>query len=534
MLLSFGAHGQASLDGSLQHRLDSVALADVPTGGPGMATAIIRDGQVIYQQVAGYANLEDSTLLSATSRFNIASNGKQFTALGILLLVEAGELALTDDVRKYVPELYPHFDQTITLAQLLTHRSGLRDVYDLWSLQGYTWWEQPFTQSDALLLLAQQQDLNFEPGTEYLYSNSNYMVLAEVITRVSGQSFSEYMDGVFAKLGMPNTHFEPNPLAMEGVVARPYFNFDTWVTYDWTWNIVGDGNLFSSLADQVQWERLLQGAVSSEIPQRVLRASQLPVPGYPEANYGYGLEFGEWQGQPYRYHEGATGAWKAITMRVPGQGVTLITLTNSGKIGPTYQTYRMAEVLLGASESGDDDFPIVPPPSVGNFSTEELAGVYLTPEYYRFDLVQQGEKLILKRDNRSDVELERERGDVFHQTYDPPFKQAFARDATGRLTVTAYYPGVHPFTLTKPAPIPDGFDYVGLNGTYGNDETGTQFSVTHQGGSQYEVMYNGQELLGQLVSPEKMLVSGYVLEIRSAHEFWLSNDRLRRVSFVRQ
>ena len=253
MLLSFGAHGQASLDGSLQHRLDSVALADVPTGGPGMATAIIRDGQVIYQQVAGYANLEDSTLLSATSRFNIASNGKQFTALGILLLVEAGELALTDDVRKYVPELYPHFDQTITLAQLLTHRSGLRDVYDLWSLQGYTWWEQPFTQSDALLLLAQQQDLNFEPGTKYLYSNSNYMVLAEVITRVSGQSFSEYMDGVFAKLGMPNTHFEPNPLAMEGVVARPYFNFDTWVTYDWTWNIVGDGNLFSSLADQVQW-----------------------------------------------------------------------------------------------------------------------------------------------------------------------------------------------------------------------------------------------------------------------------------------
>ncbi|TAE50874.1 MAG: class A beta-lactamase-related serine hydrolase, partial [Bacteroidetes bacterium] len=273
--------------------LDSIATQDVPKNAPGIATAIIQDGNVMYEKYAGYADLTDSTLIRNSTRFNIASNGKQFTALAVLTLVDQNKLNLSDDIRKWFPELYPQIKAEITIQHLLTHTSGIRDCYDLWSLQGYTWWKESFNNNDVLALIAKQTGLNFQPGTTYLYSNTNYILLALIVEKASKKTFVEYTNEMFEQLNMPNTSFESDFTKIRGQIARAYFNFETWKTYNWIWNVCGDGNIFSSLEDQIQWEKLVQGKGISTFSRKTILESQEVIKGSTVDNYGYGLEFGK-------------------------------------------------------------------------------------------------------------------------------------------------------------------------------------------------------------------------------------------------
>ena len=191
-------------------RLDSIATQDVPKGAPGIATGIVSNGKIVYERVAGYANLVDSTLITRNTRFNKASNGKQFTALAILVLVDEKKISLTDDIRKYLPTIYTKLNSEITIENLLNHTSGIRDVYDLWSLMGLTWWKHTFSNKDVLELVEKQQELNFNPGSKYSYSNTNYILLTVIIEKVTGISFVAYTNDLFKKLNMPNTSFEDN------------------------------------------------------------------------------------------------------------------------------------------------------------------------------------------------------------------------------------------------------------------------------------------------------------------------------------
>ena len=128
----------------LVHVLDSIASKDVPKGAPGIATGIVLDGEIIFERYYGFSDLSDSIRIGPNSRFNIASNGKQYTAIAIMKLMEENKLSLDDDIRTFFPELFSNIKDPIQIRHLLNHSSGIRDVYDLWSLQGLTWWEHTF------------------------------------------------------------------------------------------------------------------------------------------------------------------------------------------------------------------------------------------------------------------------------------------------------------------------------------------------------------------------------------------------------
>lgn len=250
--------------------LDSIAIADVPENAPGIATGIVMNGEIVYTKNSGYANLKDSVLINEKSRFNIASNGKQFVALAILSLEDEGKLKLNEDIRKYFPNLYPKIDHEITIANLLNHSSGIRDVYNLWALQGITWWEHTYSNQDAIKMLAKQKELNFLPGEKYSYSNSNYILLAEIVGMASNIGFIDYTNQMFQDLNMPNTFFVDDHTSIEGPISKPYFNFETWFNYDWIWNIHGDGNLFSTLEDQLEYEKILQTKTNDRFTEKIL------------------------------------------------------------------------------------------------------------------------------------------------------------------------------------------------------------------------------------------------------------------------
>jgi CubicO group peptidase (beta-lactamase class C family) len=188
-------------------RIDSIFVEINRTDRPGCSMAIFRDGETLYAKGYGMGNLEYGIALSPRSVFHIASISKQFTAFAVELLVDEGLVSWDDDIRTYVPEI-PEYGPTITLRHLVHHTSGIRDQWNLLGMAGWRWQADLVTQHDAIDVMSRQRTLNFEPGTEYLYSNSGFTLLAAVVERVSGLTLREFThQRIFEPLGMFSTHF---------------------------------------------------------------------------------------------------------------------------------------------------------------------------------------------------------------------------------------------------------------------------------------------------------------------------------------
>lgn len=525
--------GQAQVDSTLQQKLDAIALQDVPPGGPGIVTGIVQRGQVIYRQFRGLADLGDSSRIGPDTRFNIASNGKQFTALAVLLLVHQGRLSLDADIRQVLPGSLPKITQRITVKQLLTHRSGIRDVYDLLGIQGITWWRQSLDNRQVDSILRQQQDLNQAPGTVYQYSNSNYLLLADIVAKVSGKSFRAFTDSMFRALGMPSTAFEDDHDAIRGPIARPYFNFGTWRGYDWVWDAVGDGNLFSSLRDMLHWESIVQQPAIASFPTAVIAESQLLPEGI--TAYGYGLEFGTYKGSPYRFHEGATGAWKATLLRFPGQALSIITATNSGKTIPSMQTRQMADLFLPPLPASPRSTP-TPGPYI---DMETLEGVYQNADGFYFRFERRKDDLVLIRDGRNDVRLVRLAGNIFCQANDSAFQQAFEMKPDGSVSVTAYHWSHDPYTLVKPAIAEWNTPAALIEGSYRNAETGVTLQIREVRGRTAQAILGADTASVVFARPNRLLGGGYQLDWtrpangRPLPEIFLQMNRVRNLRFTR-
>lgn len=528
LFISCAAVAQSPLTG-----MDSVATADVPPRAPGIATAIVQKADVVYERYAGYANLADSILISRSSRFNIASNGKQFTALATLLLESQKKISLQDDIRKYFPELFKNIKDRITIESLINHSSGIRDVYDLLALQGKTWWKFTLTNADLLQLLKKQNELNFTPGSQYLYSNSNYILLALLIEKVSGESFVQFTSNMFAKLGMYNTSFEDDYTKIKQPVALPYFNFSTWSNYEWIWNGTGDGNLFSTLPDLIRWEKIVHGWVRPDFNRALIQKSLQLTSNPSIKNYGFGLEFKSYKGISIQYHEGATGAWKAVLIRIPEKELSFITLTNSGKVIPSWQTYQMVDKFLNLSEDG---WPVRPAAAASPVSEEDALGIYAGEGafYFHFLKNSQGE-FVLRRQGRNDVKLERESANVFRQVYDTAFKQEFLKNDKGEMTVTAYYTSHAPYTLTR-ARQTSNITPEKIHGRFMNTETGAIVILQNFSNEGGQVVINGQKSTGIFIAPGKLVVDDWQLTFdvdKPITELLLNGNRLRRVRFKR-
>lgn len=518
--------------------LDAISTQDVPKRAPGIASGVVLNGKVVYKKYAGYANLGDSSFITSQSRFNIASNGKQFTALAVLMLLEKNKLKLSDDIRHFFPRLLPTIKEKISIENLLTHSSGIRDVYDLWALQGITWWKQTFSNEDALALLSKQNALNFPPGTAYSYSNSNYILLALIVEKVSGKTFRDYTNTMFKGLNMPNTSFEPDYKKIRGPVALPYFNFDTWFGYNWICNIHGDGNLFSTLDDQLVWEQIVQIGKSNFLSQKIIAQSQQLIQTSSITQYAYGLEFGTHNGIAYRYHEGSTGAWKATVVRFPAEKISIVTLTNSGKTIPYSQTRQAADVLLEIKDQ-PRRFATTPKTSGPYVSNDDVAGVFQNEDNFTFTFEKRDTSVFLLRSGRNDTRLVRESTNIFHQWNDSDFKQEFAVNAKGDLQVTAYYTSHAPYTLTRAYADWTNFNHQALIGDFENTETATVFTITLLTGNAYEVTLHNEKRPATLVTPEKLMFDNYSLDVMRDSQgnvaaLLLSGGRIKNVKFSKK
>ncbi|MGP0020767.1 MAG: serine hydrolase domain-containing protein [Candidatus Sulfotelmatobacter sp.] len=363
-----------------QPKVDQIFAAFDKPNSPGCAVGAIRDGDFIYRKGYGMGSLELGVPLSSQSIFYMASVSKQFTAASVVLAAEQGFLSLDDNVRKYIPEL-PDYGQVITLRQMLHHTSGFRDFETLMFLSGREL-SDLHSRDEMLDLITRQKGLNNIPGGEWIYSNTNYFLLAEVVKRATKKSLAEFAaENIFRPLGMAHTRFyDDHTLVMPGRVAAYDPAGEGKFLVDWSTNfdIVGPGGLMSSVDDMLLWDRsfyenkLGKGTLLKEMQIRgALNNGN-------ETDYGLGLELSTYRGLPTVGHDGALFGYRTGILRFPEQRFTVLCLCNLSSADPSTLMRKVADVYLEKSLHAEPG-AVQSPSAQGYPDLSRFAGKYLDP-----------------------------------------------------------------------------------------------------------------------------------------------------------
>jgi len=325
----------------------------------------MKDGRILYERGYGMADLDHDVKITPATVFHVGSMSKQFTAAAILMLAQQGKISLDDPIRKYVPEL-PDFGVTITLRHLLHHTSGLRDQWELLGFDGWRVGNDLITDGDVLYVLSRERELNFSPGSEFMYCNSGYTLLAQVVDRVSGQSLREFTTlNLFQPLGMKHTHFRDNHGETVKQIAYGYEPKDN--SFELSvpnYDTVGATSLLTTVDDLNRWdENFYTPQVGGE---RLIKQLQEPTKlndGTP-LDYAAGLFIYDYRRLKIVDHSGGDAGYVADMIRFPDQHFSVASLCNLSSIDPGEMNRRVADIYLagelGPAPSGNTSFQAKP------------------------------------------------------------------------------------------------------------------------------------------------------------------------------
>lgn len=444
-------------------------------GGPGFAVGVVRGGVIVFEEYRGLADLSHRAAIGPNTRFNIASNAKQYTALLVLDLARAGRIDLDADFRTYLPDALPLVQSPITVRHLIEHRSGIRDIYDLWSLSGFDWYERALTNKDALSILARQEGLNFAPGTEHRYSNSNYVLLAELVAAVEGTPFVDRADSFFQHYGMKATGWRASYGAVIPQKARAYYRFEDWFESPDLANLLGDGFLWTTLRDQMTFEAMVQDG-----GDKLLAAAQERPVAWA---YGFGLEHDEDRGLARISHVGSTGAYNAVMLRYPGEKLSVVVIGNNATLGIVPLGFRVAEELLADKYAPPVKYA-ARPAQIGRRPTNaDVVGRYEQEGGSIITIAERGERLYRELPGREPVELLHEEGDLFFYASNRDLKIQLEGNR-----FRLFSPSQPVATFIRLAPVPsEEMRLESATGMYINTETDAVLRIERLGGTNYRV-----------------------------------------------
>ncbi|WP_299436744.1 serine hydrolase domain-containing protein [uncultured Aquimarina sp.] len=314
---------------------------------PGASVSVIKNGTVIFKKAYGLGNIENNIPNTTSSLFNIASNSKQFTAFAALLLEEEGKLSLEDDIRKYIPEL-PDFGYTIKVKNLAQHTHGIRGVIYLLGMAGWNI-EDVITKKDVFKLFKQQKELNFPPETDFLYNNSGYILLAEIISRVSGQSFHMYLrDHIFMPLEMRNTVvFEDNSKIINNVSYPYYYDGKSYkVAIRNSKDIVGPTGIRTSTEDLSKWLKNFENPKVGNKKMITRLITPTVLKNGDTLSYALGQVVHSYKNHKVISHGGSDAGYKSQILRFPDEKLSIVVLTNNGSLNAEEKAYRIADLYL--------------------------------------------------------------------------------------------------------------------------------------------------------------------------------------------
>jgi CubicO group peptidase (beta-lactamase class C family) len=405
------------------------------TKSPGCALAVVKDGRIVFEHGYGMANLELGVPITPQSVFDIGSVSKQFTAMSILLLMQDGRLSLDDDIRKYLPEM-PDYGAKITIRHMLHHTSGLRDYDDLFDLVGIPEADLT-TDHDAYQLIVRQKALNFPTGQEYLYSDTGYFLMADIVERITGQTLRQFAQArIFSPLGMTSTHFHDDhtmivPHRATGYAPHAGGGFEIDMS---NFEQLGDGSVMTTVEDLYKWDQNFYNPRVGGADAIKLMTTPGTLDNGKPISYGMGLMIDSYHGLRWIHHSGEWVGYRAALSRFPDQHFSVLVTCNCvGKMNPLRMSTQVADLYL-ADEFHDKQAPTPSKATAINDDPAQYAGGYWSEQtgaFRRFD-VKDG-RLVLQSSDSSEDLVAVGNGEFEHDSEDSERKTqySFRQSKTG-------------------------------------------------------------------------------------------------------
>lgn len=329
-----------------EKRIDQIMSIWDTDSTPGISLAVVQNGKVVFSKGYGMANLEYDIPIETNSIFHVASISKQVTAFAILLLAEEGKLSLDDDIRKYISEV-PNFGYPITLRHLATHTSGLRDQWNLLKMAGWRM-DDVITTDQVLKLIAKQKELNFLPGEEFLYCNTGFTLLAEIVEEVSGMTFAEFTQKhIFEPLKMSNTQFYDDH---EKIVKNRVYSYiqetGGYRKANLNYSIPGATSLFTTPEDLAKWVLNFENPVIGTSESMRQMQTKGVLNNGDSTNYALGLGINYYNGLLNVSHGGADAGFRTYLSRFPNQKFAVIVFGNDGAFSPGTIANQISDLYL--------------------------------------------------------------------------------------------------------------------------------------------------------------------------------------------
>jgi len=328
--------------------IDSLFKLSFPATEPGAIMILAKDGKPIMRKAYGMANIELNVPLNTDQKMGIGSISKQFTAVALLLLQQENKLNVKDDIRKFLPQ-YNTWGRTITIEHILSHTSGIPSYTEL---PGFDSLADKKVSNSRLIKFFENAPLIFEPGSNWSYSNSGFVLAGVIVEKITGMPFNDFVDQrILRRLNMTNSSFGVSNYAVLNKTAEyagntPKGKIKMEPQYDWYW-AYGAGQIVSTVDDMLKWDEALYGQsfIQPALLKQAHTAFQLSTGN--SANYGLGWGVSPFGNKTIVQHGGAIGGYRAQGIRIPEDHLYFLVMSNSGTTNSALIGNKVLSILYG-------------------------------------------------------------------------------------------------------------------------------------------------------------------------------------------
>lgn len=329
---------------SLETKIDSLIETTFTADGPGAVFLVAKAGKPIYRKAIGLANLELNVPMSPENVFEIGSMTKQFTAVSIMILIDQGKLNLHDEITKFIP-YYPTYGKNITVHHLLTHMSGIKSLTSMKSLRAI---EKQDLSPIELIDFFKNEPMDFEPGEEYKYNNSGYVILGYIIEVLSGKSYADFVqENIFHKLEMNSSqyasHSQVIPKRAYGYHQKAEYVNKNYVSLTLPYS---SGSLMSTVDDMLKWNEAIKNNTLLKAETKAKVFDNYTLNNGDKINYGYGWHISKLKESISYEHGGSIFGFKSMGIYLPEEDIYVIGLSNCDCNSPTKLVRDIAQLSL--------------------------------------------------------------------------------------------------------------------------------------------------------------------------------------------
>lgn len=498
---------------------------------PGCAVGINKQGKTLFNNAYGQANLEHSIPNKPSTRFYAASTTKQFTAVAVGMLVLEKKISLTDSIRKYVPEL-PSYADDITIDHIIHHTDGLRDYFTLLYFTGRGY-DDALSKPEILALIANQQKPNFKPGTEFLYANSGYLLLARVVEAAAKKSLSEFAtERIFEPLGMQDTKYVEDFTSLIPNRAEGYVKSGArWTSPRSRFSEIGPSGLVTTSTDLLKWLRgFYSGKLGKNLVDLVTSNARLEDGG--AVNYGFGQFNQQYRGVKLLQHNGARPNYHSNLVYAPDLEIGIAVVCNNGSIDVIATSNEILKIV--ASDSIQPQIEVTVDPAV----LSKLTGIYKFSESKLLSITSEGATLYAQATSQARYQIfPYSDYEYFYKVAD--IEVSFRADQYGYVnSLLVHQNGQDTFAARSEPTSDDEFETVTFEGKYFSRELNTTYDIYDEDGSSYlKLNYLDPITLVREGPDQYSFPGGRITVTRNEREvaigLMLSAQRAKNIGFVK-